>query len=57
MNVRFAMLLLASFEALMLMNGIEILLFVRLWGSMEIWLMCNIGTWLHCRDNVVNLRC
>ena len=43
MNVRFAMLLLDSFEALMLMNGIAILLFVRLWGSMEI--LVNVQHW------------
>ena len=36
LNVIFAMLLLASFEALMLISGIEILISVRLWGSMEI---------------------
>jgi len=57
MMVIFTMSLLASFEALMLMNGNAILLFVRLWGSMEVLVMCNMGIWLHCRDNTVNLRC
>ena len=43
LNVIFAMLLLASFEALTLMNGIAILLFVRLWGSMEILVYVQHG--------------